>query len=134
MTTTFAQQAQNYFERYRAILQEIKETDAALAQLQRKANDLQAERAHMSQIIVHHIDTGNDIMMCALNMEKPGAVGAEDRSNLAKIGWPSVTMSRGSSSSLVSDLAKHINTGQWTTVDMGVGVVDLWDQNATAKP
>ncbi|CAB4123237.1 hypothetical protein UFOVP29_396 [uncultured Caudovirales phage] len=78
MTKTFADQAQTYFENYRQVIEEMRETEATISKLQRRHQDLQVQKNHMSRIIVNHIDSGDDIMMCSLHAEKPGALGPEE--------------------------------------------------------
>jgi len=162
MTKTFADHAQTYFERYRAIVGEIHETEAAIVQLQRKQQELQAQRAHMSHVIVNHIDTGDDIMMCVMKAEKTDA--AEDCAvaslntpfgkmrPLSAFGGSTLTALSTSypyeagsdyssamptTSALAAGLEQSAHHGHWTKVDMGVGTVDLYSyasKNGKAQP
>jgi hypothetical protein len=78
MTKTFADQAQTYFEKYRQVIEEMRETEATISKLQRRHQDLTVQKNHMSKIIVSHIDSGDDIMMCSLHAEKASMVGQEE--------------------------------------------------------
>jgi len=147
MTKTFSDQAQTYFELYRKTHQELKEVEASIAQLQRKQQDLLVQRNHMSRIIVSHIDSGEDIMMCALQAEKPGARGEDDyplasgslringAASIAKYpaggminnmntAYPATCISTGVDLSSLSSMLGH--GGRWTTADIGMGSVDIY--------
>ena len=146
MTKTFSDQAQTYFELYRKIHQELKEVDASITQLQRKHQDLLVQRNHMSRIIVSHIDSGEDIMMCAMHAEKPGARGEDDYSpasvslringgssanyppagvfNNMNTAYAATCISPSSDLSSLSSMLGH--SGRWTTADIGMGSVDIY--------
>jgi hypothetical protein len=122
MTKTFADQAQKYFEQYRNILQEIREIDESFAQLTRRHQDLSLQRIHMSNIIVNHIDTGDDIMKCALQAESRGSDDDGTHSNglLAKKSY-CIPGSNGASMKLSSPpLSSTANTGGG-----GMGTIDI---------
>jgi hypothetical protein len=132
MTKTFAEQAQTYFELYRKLIEEIKETEQSIRQLQIKQQDLTVQKNHMGKIIVNHIDTGNDIMMCALQAEeKSPSPQEEDLHGVGVIHKQSKAHSNMPNPSLKTLLAQtHISGAlggsEWNVSDIGMGTVDIY--------
>jgi hypothetical protein len=140
MTKTFAEQAQTYFELYRKLIEEIKETELSIRQLQVKQQDLTVQKNHMSKIIVNHIDTGNDIMMCALRAEeKTGAMGADEVASIKMNHSPYIHSGTISNPSLHTSMNTSLNTmlaqthisgalggSEWNVSDIGMGTVDIY--------
>lgn len=142
MSKTFAEQAQEYFEKYRNIGKEMHDIEIEIARLQSRRNDLSAEKRHMTKIIVDHVDTGKDIMMCALQADQTGATGAESELGAMGAQYQGGMVndlyghSRVSGANLLREHFYNKHNGQvvqsgiqsslqWIQPDIGMGVVDL---------
>ena len=156
---TFSEQAESYFQQYRELSKKISDIDREIKNLEVRKYELSNEKRTMAEVIVHHIEHGDDIMTCLMKLasntetstlSNPGiqlrgmfTTGAYDGSRShGAYGSPSILSSMTSMTAInafsgptnQAILTSYSQNAGWKQADIGLGSIDIYDPTGQSGP